>query len=70
MIHWDGTDGASRQTGTAALNKSWSVSAREGDAAKMSRVICGECEETVSEVWRAGVRVCCVCACACVWGCV
>ena len=40
-------DGASRQTGTA-VNKIWSVSVRESDAAKMSRVK----KKVVSEVLR------------------
>ena len=41
---YTGNDGASRQTRTA-LNKVWSVSVRDEDAAKMSRVNCDWCEE-------------------------
>ena len=45
---YTGNDG--RQTRTA-LNKVWSVSVRDGDVAKMSRVNCEWCEEkVVSEV--------------------
>jgi hypothetical protein len=41
---YNGNDGASRLTGTA-LNKGWSVSVRDSDAAKMSCVNCEWCEE-------------------------
>ena len=48
-----------------ALNKGWSVSVCESDAAKISCVNCKWCEEKfVSEVLRKyGV---CVCVCVCV----
>jgi hypothetical protein len=39
-----GNDGASWQTGTA-LNKGWSVSVRDSDAAKMSHVNYKWCKE-------------------------
>jgi len=41
---YNGNDGASRLTGTA-LNKSWSVSVHDSDAAKILRVNCEWCEE-------------------------
>jgi hypothetical protein len=49
---YTGNDGVSRYTGTA-VNKVWSVSVCDRDAAKMSRVKCEWCEKKgVSEVLR------------------
>ena len=58
VVKYIGNDGVIRQI-QAELNKVWSVSVRDGDAAKMSRVNCDWCEEkVVSEVLRKyGVRV-------------